>query len=85
MIKIRRCWVAYEDTLGTAVDPEYLPITREDIENYMKEYPMPEDPEYTKEDLIYDLTASSGVYTLPDGIKQETADYIEELLNALAR
>ena len=85
MIKIRRCWVAYEDTLSTAVDPEYLPITREDIENYIKEHPMPEDPEYTKEDLIYDLTASSGVYTLPDGIKQETADYIEELLNALAR
>ena len=85
MIKIKRCWVAYEDALSTAVDPEYLSITREDIENYMKEHPMPEDPEYTKEDLIYDLTASSGVYTLPDDIKQETADYIEELLNALAR
>ena len=85
MIKIRRRWVAYEDTLSTAIDLEYLPITREDIENYMKEHPMPEDPEYTKEDLIYDLTVSSGMYILPDGIKQETADYIEELLNTLAQ
>ena len=44
---------------------------------------MPEDKLYTEEDLILDMTRSEGVYTLPEGIKEETIEYIEELLNKL--
>ena len=45
---------------------------------------MPEDPAYSPEDLIYDLTRmSEGAYFLPRDIKPETAEYIEELLNSL--
>jgi len=85
MIKIEKYWVVYEDTTSQAIDPEYLSITKEEIEEYMKEHPMPQDPEYTKEDLIYDLTESSGFYCLPNGINEETREYIEELLNALRK
>ena len=51
----------------------------------MKEHPMPEDPEYTPEELIKDLTNSSGMYCLPMTVKPETISYIEDLLNAIIK
>ena len=57
----------------------------EDIEKYMKKYPMPEDPAYTKEDLIADIAESNGFYCLPANTKQETRGYVAELLNELMK
>jgi len=83
MVKCKRAWLVYEDTTNIAIDPEYLSISEDDILEYMKEHEMPEDPVYSKSDLILDLTRSSGFYELPDGIKQETINYITDMLNEL--
>ena len=83
MIRVDKFYVVYESTTMEAVNPEHLSLTREKIEEYMKNHPMPEDPAYSKEELIEDLTKSSGFYRLPDNTKEETREYVAELLNAL--
>jgi hypothetical protein len=82
-IRVEKKWIVYESCSGEAIDPAYLGITREDIEEYMKEHPMPEDPNYSKKDLIGDLTESSGMLTLLDELKQETREYVAEVIGAL--
>jgi len=84
-IRIEKKIIAYESITCTAIDPGYLGIDEDNIRNYLRENPMPEDELYTEEDLIMDLTRSEGVYTLPEGIKEETIEYIEDLLNKLVR
>lgn len=83
MIQVGKFWVVYESTTMNAIDPEYLGISREDIEEYIQKHPMPDDPAYSKEDLISDLTLSSGFLTLPEETKPETREYVAELLNSL--
>jgi len=83
MIRVDKFYVVYESTTMEAVNPEHLSLTREEIEEYMKNHPMPEDPAYSKEELIEDLTKSSGFYCLPNDTKEETREYVAELLNAL--
>ena len=83
MIRVDKFYVVYDTATMEAVNPEYLSLTREEIEEYMKDHPMPEDPEYGREDLIEDLTMSSGFYCLPNDTKEETREYVAELLNAL--
>ena len=83
MIRVDKFYVVYDTVAMEAVDPEYLSLTRKEIEEYMKNHPMPEDPAYSKEELIEDLTKSSGFYRLPDNTKEETREYVAELLNAL--
>jgi len=85
MIKIRKCWMIYESVTMEGIDPSALRISEEDIRNYLRANPMPEDPAYSRDNLIHDLTRSSGTYTLPNDIRQETRDYIEDMLNALAQ
>lgn len=75
--------VVYESVTMTAIDPEYLGITREQIEDYLKDKPMPDDPAYSVEDMIGDVTASSGFYCLPRDIKDETADFVATLIGDL--
>ena len=75
--------VVYESVTMEALDPQYLGISEQDIEQYLKEHPMPVDPEYSVEDMIGDVTQSSGFYTLPRNIKQETADFIADMLNEI--
>lgn len=75
--------LVYESTTMEAIDPSYLGITKERIEEYMKEHPYPDDPEYSKEDMVGDITGASGFYSLPIGTKPETDDYIAKLINAL--
>jgi hypothetical protein len=82
-IRIEEKIIAYDSITCGAIDPSYLGIKKEEIEKYLSENPMPKDGMYTAEDLIHDLTCSEGVYMLPKGIKEETIDYIEELLNDL--
>lgn len=82
-VKVGDFKLVYESVTMTALDPEYLEITEEQIGQYLKEHPMPDDPAYSKDDLIHDLTGSSGFYCLPKETKEETAGYIEDMLNQL--
>ena len=84
-IQVGRFWVVYESVTMNAIDPEYLSITEEEIREYMKEHPMPKDKNYSEEDLISDITNSSGFYCLPDGTKEETREYVKQLLNDLIK
>lgn len=83
MIRIEKRLVAYFSVTGEGFNPKYNRIPKEKIQNYLRENPMPEDPMYTPEYLMFDLTGSEGLYFLPDNVKQETIEYIEDLLNAL--
>jgi len=85
MIKCKKAWIVYESTTMTCIDPEYLSLTKSDIQKYFHDHPMPEDPEYSKEDLVQDLTQSSGFLELPPNTKEETRIYVVELLNTLVK
>ncbi|GAI56297.1 unnamed protein product, partial [marine sediment metagenome] len=63
--------------------PDGLFISEEEIRDYMKKHPMPEDPEYSPEDLIKDITDSTGFLSLSDEMKPETREYVAELIGAL--
>jgi len=82
-VKVDRFWIVYESTSMQAIDPDYLCISEEDIREYMKEHPMPDDPHYSVEDLIGDLTMSAGFLTLPDSLKPETRQYVADLIQHL--
>jgi len=84
MIRIERKLIAYDSVIMEPVYPQYLGLTEEQIRQYVKENPMPYDPEYTVEELIADLTFSEGIYVLPSKVKEETIEYVEKLLNDLA-
>ena len=58
-------------------------ISKEDIREYMKENPMPKDPEYSQEDLIGDVTGTTGFLPLSDAMKPETREYVDELIGEL--
>jgi len=73
----------YESTTMQAIDPDYLTISEEDIREYMKEHPMPDDPHYSAQDLIWDLTQSAGMLTLSDSLKPETRQYVADLIQEL--
>ena len=75
--------VVYESVTMEAINPEYLGITREQIEGYIKEHPYPDDPAYPVEFMIGDITQSSGFYCLPKDIKEETTDFIATLIGEL--
>ena len=83
MIRIEQKLIAYDSITWEPINPEFIGITEKEIIDYMKEHPMPKDPNYTPKDLIADLTHSSGMYCLPSNVKVETIEYIEELLNTL--
>ena len=82
-IRIERKLVCYESVTMEAINPQFHNISKEKIIRYMKNNPMPNDPAYSKEDLILDLTQSQGMYTLPNNVRQETIEYIENLLNTI--
>lgn len=82
-ITIKRYYVAIHSYNGQGVEPEYMNWQKKDIEAYLKEHPMPDDPNYSKEDMISDLIDSSGTLTFPEDCKQETIDFLEGLMNWL--
>jgi len=84
-IRIQKKLIAFESITMSGIDPSFLGLEEEEIKEYLQKHKMPEDEFYSEEDLIGDLTNSEGIYTLPDGVKEETIDYIEELLNVLAK
>ena len=82
-VRARKGWYLYHSVTSEAVEPEYLGITEEQIREYLKEHPMPEDPEYSAEEMIGDITHSSGSLTLPDETKEETANFVATLIDEL--
>ena len=44
---------------------------------------MPEDSAYSAEEMIGDITNSTGALTLPDETKEETAHFVADLINEL--
>lgn len=83
-IKVRKVNIVV-DSNGYFIKPAKLDITKEKIMEYVKEHPMPEDSEYSLDDLIIDLTESDNAYsnyTLPN-IKEDTQKFIEELIDKL--
>lgn len=87
-VKIKRINVVL-DTNGYYIRPVRLNITEEKILKYVKDNHMPEDSEYSSEDLILDLADPNDnrdiytIYTLPFNIKEETMRYIEKLIDEL--
>ena len=82
-IRVGNFKVVYDSFTMQSIDPEYLSISRKDMEEYLKDNPMPDDPEYSVEEMIGDITGSSGFYTLPDAIKDKTASFVIALIAAL--
>lgn len=83
-VKIRKVNIVI-DSNGYFIKPARLDITKEKILAYIKEYPMPEDPKYSLDDMITDLVEPDGMfanYTLPD-IREDTMRYIEKLIDKL--
>ena len=82
-IKVERKWVVFESVTGEAMNPEYMSLSEEEVLKYMEENPMPADPVYSEQDLIHDVCHSSGMLTLMDDMKQETREYVAELIRGL--
>lgn len=80
--------LVYESVTMEAINPEYLGITKEKIEDYLKKADavgrgMPDDPNYSREDMIGDIAGSSGFLSLPNDIGEDTADFITTLITDL--
>ena len=82
-IQIRKWYVPIQSITGNVIEPEYMDWKKDDIEEYLKEHPMPEDKNYSKEDLMSDLTDSSGSLTFSSDLKEETIEYLSDLMNWL--
>jgi hypothetical protein len=66
----------------TFIEPNSLCIDKEKVDEYLKTHPFPKDPEYSVEDLVGDLQ-TTGSWTLPEGIKDETGEFIAEMVYEL--
>ena len=81
MIQIKKILLAYDSTTRSAIEPIDLQITKDELIDYIKEYPMPRDAKYSQDNFIHDITQAYGFYSFPDGMKKETIEYIEDALN----
>jgi hypothetical protein len=79
-IEIQKTYVAIHRTTGQAIEPEYMGWKKEDIEEYLKQHPLPDDENYSKEDLINDLTQSGGALTFSLDLKDETISFLCDLM-----
>jgi len=84
-IRIERKLIAFYSCTMEPINPEYLSITEDQIREYINKYEgeIPDDPNYTIEDMIHDLTSSSGMYSLPEGTNEAMIEFVERLLNDL--
>lgn len=80
-IRIERVTLVYESVSMTPIEPGNL-ISKKEAEAYLEEHPFPKDERYSEDDFLNDLDCT-GFWTLPDGLKDETLDYIKEALDAL--
>lgn len=82
-IRVGNFKVVYDSITMETIDPAYLGIKRKQIEKYLETNPMPVDPEYSVEEMIGDITGSSGFYCLPDKVKDEAANFVATLISDL--
>lgn len=82
-VRIKKRYVVFDSITGYVFEPEWAKITKENIEKYLEEHPMPEDPKYTKEDLINDLTNMTGGLLLSEDLKGETISFLEDMIGEL--
>lgn len=73
--------VLWNSTTETSVNAEDFDISEEKLRKYLKENPMPEEDNYFENDLIHDLTRSTGAFLIPDGLHPETIEYITTLID----
>lgn len=71
------------DSNGYLVRPGRLCITEEKILEYIKDHPVPEDPEYNLDGLITGLTDPPTWFIFLPDVKEETMRYIEKLIDEL--
>ncbi len=83
MIRIDKKLIAYESTCMDTIDPKYHRPEDGWLDEYFRRNPFPVDSSYSKDDFIYDITQSTGFLSFPGAIKQETIEYVSELLNEL--
>ena len=75
--------LVYNSFTMETIDPSYLGISKKQITDYLKKHSMPDDPEYSVEDMVGDISESSGFYCLPDKVKDETANFVATLISDL--
>lgn len=82
-VKIKKTHVVV-DSNGYHIRPGRLDITKKKILKYVENNPMPEDPAYSLNNLVVDLTGLyEEIYMLPINIKETTMRYVETLINEL--
>jgi len=64
------------------VEPAYLLLDKQKVTQYLKEHPFPKDPAYSEESLLGDLQ-TTGSWTLPNDIRDETGEYIAEMIHTI--
>ena len=75
--------VLWNNSTETSVNVKDLNISEEKLRKYLKENPMPEEDNYFENDLIHDLTCSTGAFLIPDGLYPETIEYIKNLIDKI--
>lgn len=78
-ISIKSRIVIMDTSMWEPIYLETLDIDK--VEEYMDENPFPFDENYSEDDLMGDIENGYNVFILPDGIKDTTARYIEELIS----
>jgi hypothetical protein len=65
-------------------EPIYLEnLNIDKVKAYLKENLMPVDTKYSEQDLLHDIQKGVNVFVLPDGIQDETRQYIEEMIGEI--
>lgn len=84
-IRIERKLIAFYSCTMEPINPEYLSIKEDQVRKYINEYQgeIPDDPNYSIEDLVHDLINSSGMYTLPGDTSKAMIEFVERLLDDL--
>lgn len=73
--------VLWNNTTESSVNAEDLDISEDKLREYLKENPMPKEDNYFENDLIHDLTNSTGAFLIPDELHIETIEFIEDLID----
>lgn len=76
---VRKCGI-FDSINNIFLEPGHLGIDPKKVKAYIKKHPMPKDDCYSEEDLLMDLKSTSS-WTLPDGIKDDTGNWIAELMD----
>ncbi len=82
-ISIEKKLIAMQTITCTALEPEYLGITEEKLDEYVKEHPFPKDEHYSWQDLLNDIE-STGSWTFDPEIGEAMIDWLETMIYDLS-